>query len=154
MTIQDAERLLELYGSYDEKKIKAQYRRLSKKWHPDACAKNGISESLANEKIRDINNAYDVLSKYLEINKKSNQTYSNQTYSNINQLKQKLIKDLTNLNSFEYQKILKLRETSEIKNLNIDEKILEINNRYEKLIITTIYSLNSRSIVSQSQIIA
>lgn len=106
MTIQDAERLLELYGSYDEKKLKAQYRKLTKKYHPDACAKNGISESLANEKIRDINNAYDVLSKYLENQKNnqtysnqtySNQTYSNQTYSNIEQLRQKLIKKLIKL---------------------------------------------------------
>jgi len=44
--------------------VKSAYRRLARKWHPDRCTDSNTDKKKAEEKLKDINQAYDRLSKY------------------------------------------------------------------------------------------
>lgn len=46
----------------DERQIKSAYRKLSKQFHPDKAAKQGIGKEEAEKKMASINEAYEVLS--------------------------------------------------------------------------------------------
>ncbi|GKX66908.1 J domain-containing protein [Inconstantimicrobium mannanitabidum] len=59
-----------------EAEIKKAYRELAKKYHPDQYGTNPLKE-LAEEKMREVNEAYD----YLMKNKKTNSSYSSNSYS-------------------------------------------------------------------------
>ena len=67
-------------ASYDE--IKKSYRELAKKYHPDRYQNNPLSD-LAEEKMREINDAYDTLMKNAGGNYQY-QSYSEQSYENSN----------------------------------------------------------------------
>jgi len=43
--------------------IKSAHRRLCKKWHPDRCRED---KELCHEKMKEINKAYKIISKYIE----------------------------------------------------------------------------------------
>ena len=57
---QDYYEILGVSRDADEKKIKAAYRKLARKWHPDLH--NGKDKEAAEEKFKAINEAYEVLS--------------------------------------------------------------------------------------------
>lgn len=67
-------------ASYDE--IKRAYRELAKKYHPDRYQNNPLAD-LADEKMREINEAYDMLLKNAGGNYQY-QSYSEQSYDNSN----------------------------------------------------------------------
>lgn len=68
-------KILGIKQGADEETIKKAYRELVKKYHPDQYANNPLSE-LASEKLKEINEAYDML-----INKKSASNNSNNSYN-------------------------------------------------------------------------
>lgn len=67
-----------------QEEIKKAYRELAKKYHPDQYGTNPLKD-LAEEKMREVNEAYDYLSKN-STSSFSNQNYSssNQSYGNVN----------------------------------------------------------------------
>lgn len=75
--------VLEIRDGASEEEIKAAYKRLVRKYHPDQYANNPLSD-LAEEKLKEINEAYDYLIKnkgnYYESQKSNN--WGNQQYNN------------------------------------------------------------------------
>ena len=63
MTISEAYKILEVSENSSEEEIKAAYKKLAKKYHPDFYQNNPLA-SLAEEKLKEINEAYEVLEKY------------------------------------------------------------------------------------------
>ena len=61
--ITKARTLLELPEQATKKQIKANYRRLLRKWHPDSCRED---KTLCQDKTRDIIRAYNVISDYCD----------------------------------------------------------------------------------------
>ena len=62
--IDKARKILELGEKASLKEIKAAYRALSKKWHPDKCGKK--DKKACHEKMKEINRAYKIITKYVE----------------------------------------------------------------------------------------
>jgi len=62
--IDRARRILELGEKASLKEIRAAYRVLSKKWHPDKCKKKDERE--CHEKMKEINKAYKTILHYIE----------------------------------------------------------------------------------------
>ncbi|MDD3852552.1 MAG: DnaJ C-terminal domain-containing protein [Syntrophomonadaceae bacterium] len=60
VTFRDYYEILGVNRDADEKKIKAAYRKLARKWHPDLHS--GKDKDKAEEKFKEINEAYEVLS--------------------------------------------------------------------------------------------
>lgn len=60
MTVYEALSILEISGSYDEKKLKIVYRKLAKKYHPDNF-KDDKERNKAEDKLKQINIAYETL---------------------------------------------------------------------------------------------
>lgn len=60
MTVYEALSILEISGSYDEKRLKIVYRKLAKKYHPDNF-KDAKEKSNAEERLKQINIAYETL---------------------------------------------------------------------------------------------
>ena len=98
MNIYEAEKVLELFGNYDEETLKKQYRIMSRKYHPDNCKQNGVNEKIAEEKIKEINLANNILTNHLKnnsyINIRNNNYYDNNENSEYNKLKTIIINDL------------------------------------------------------------
>ena len=63
--------------------VKKAYRELVKKYHPDKYMDNPLSE-LAEEKLREINDAYDYLMKNQQFTKKNDNNYQTKTSNNWN----------------------------------------------------------------------
>lgn len=72
--------VLGLKQGASQEEIKAAYRKQIKQYHPDQYVNNPLKD-LADEKMREINAAYDMLSKNAG---KSNSSYSNNTNTNTN----------------------------------------------------------------------
>lgn len=66
-----------------EKEIKAAYKKLVRKYHPDQYANNPLSD-LAEEKLKEINEAYDSLMKNKGTNDYQNQSYHNTNHQQYN----------------------------------------------------------------------
>ena len=62
--VEKAKEVLALGERASLTEIKKAYRNLSKKWHPDGCPKKRRYE--CHEKMKEINWAYKVISKYVE----------------------------------------------------------------------------------------
>lgn len=77
--------VLGLKEGASQEEIKKAYRALVKKYHPDQFTDNPLKE-LANEKLTEINKAYDMLTKNATNNNNSynNGNYNNSGYSNGN----------------------------------------------------------------------
>ncbi|KHO01109.1 DnaJ and TPR domain protein [Metarhizium album ARSEF 1941] len=58
----DYYKVLGVANDADERQIKAAYRKLTKKYHPDKAAKQGIDKDEASKKMASIHEAYEVLS--------------------------------------------------------------------------------------------
>lgn len=54
--------VLELSRPVTERELKRQYRRLVKRWHPDRYTLDPVGQAEAAQRMREINNAYQVLS--------------------------------------------------------------------------------------------
>ena len=65
MTIEEAYKILEVSENSSEEEIKAAYKKLAKKYHPDFYQNNPLA-SLAEEKLKEINEAYEILTGYLK----------------------------------------------------------------------------------------
>lgn len=63
--------------------IKAAYHTMVKKYHPDQYGNNPLKD-LANEKLKEVNEAYDILSKNTNSNSKTGANASGQSYSGAN----------------------------------------------------------------------
>lgn len=57
---------LELPLGFSEVELKANYRRLARKYHPDMVATSGLNIQEATEKFKDINEAYEKLKEEIE----------------------------------------------------------------------------------------
>ena len=62
MTISEAYKILEISENSSEEEIKLAYKKLAKKYHPDFYQNNPLAD-LAEEKLKEVNEAYDVLTK-------------------------------------------------------------------------------------------
>ncbi|MBS5789906.1 DnaJ domain-containing protein [Fusobacterium sp.] len=60
MTISEAYKILEVSENSSEEEIKAAYKKLARKYHPDFYQNNPLA-SLAEEKLKEINEAYEIL---------------------------------------------------------------------------------------------
>lgn len=83
MKLRNPYEVLEIRERASEEEIKAAYKRLVKKYHPDQYANNPLSD-LAEEKLKEINEAYDFLMKNND-NYNSGQgsnNWNNQQYNN------------------------------------------------------------------------
>lgn len=76
MTVYKALDILEISGSYTENELKIVYRKLAKKYHPDNF-KDDIERIKAEEKLKQINIAYETLLNNKEKNTNFNYTYHN-----------------------------------------------------------------------------
>lgn len=65
MTVEEAYKILNVNQNSSEEEIKSAYKKLSKKYHPDLYQNNPLAD-LAEEKLKEINEAYEVLIKYSE----------------------------------------------------------------------------------------
>ena len=73
MLLRNPYEVLEIGNNASEEEIKAAYKGLVKKYHPDQYSNNPLSD-LAEEKLKEINEAYDSL-----MNKNGSSGYSSQT---------------------------------------------------------------------------
>lgn len=64
MPVQDPYKVLGISPNASEEEVKAAYRELAKKYHPDNYADSPLAD-LANEKMQEINEAYDMIIKRL-----------------------------------------------------------------------------------------
>ena len=80
MTISEAYKILEVSENSSEEEIKAAYKKLAKKYHPDFYQNNPLA-SLVEEKLKEINEAYEILTGYL----KNKEKYSVKEKQFINQ---------------------------------------------------------------------
>jgi curved DNA-binding protein CbpA len=69
--IQESYQILELQPGASYKEVKAAYRRLVRLWHPDLHGHNKKMQDHAQEQIKDINRAYEILVKHLEAENES-----------------------------------------------------------------------------------
>lgn len=69
MIIEEAYKVLNVNQSNSEEEIKLAYKKLSKKYHPDLYRDNPLAD-LAEEKLKEINEAYEVLTKYFKTKEK------------------------------------------------------------------------------------
>ncbi len=76
MTVYEALSILEISGSYDEKELKIVYRKLAKKYHPDNF-KDDEERKKAEDKLKQINIAYETLLNNKERNTNFSHTYHN-----------------------------------------------------------------------------
>lgn len=74
MTIEEAYKILNVNQNSSEEEIKAAYKKLVKKYHPDFYQNNPLA-SLAEEKLKEINEAYEILTGYFKNKEKQ---YTNQ----------------------------------------------------------------------------
>lgn len=61
MTLDDAYRILEVSPSANAEEVKAAHRDLTKVWHPDRFATDATMQRRAEEKLKAINEAYEVI---------------------------------------------------------------------------------------------
>lgn len=75
--------ILEIREGASEEEIKAAYKKLVRKYHPDQYANNPLSD-LAEEKLKEINEAYDFLMKNKSDYNRSQESnnWNNQQYNN------------------------------------------------------------------------
>lgn len=105
--------VLEIREGASEEEIKAAYKKLVRKYHPDQYVNNPLSD-LAEEKLKEINEAYDFLMKNKSNNRNSgSNNWNNQQYNSNN--------------SSIYSQIRNLIERGNIK--QADEILESINNR-------------------------
>ena len=64
----DPYKILGIPNTATEEEVKAAYRELAKKYHPDNYADSPLAD-LANEKMQEINEAYDTIIANLRANK-------------------------------------------------------------------------------------
>ena len=69
MTIEEAYKILNVNQNSSEEEIKSAYKKLSKKYHPDLYQDNPLAD-LAEEKFKEINEAYEVLTKFSKTKEK------------------------------------------------------------------------------------
>ena len=62
MPVQDPYKVLGVSPNASEEEVKAAYRELAKKYHPDNYADSPLAD-LANEKMQEINEAYDMITR-------------------------------------------------------------------------------------------
>lgn len=105
--------VLEVKQGASQDEIKAAYKKMVKKYHPDQYANNPLSD-LAQEKIKEINEAYETLGK----NKGNSRSYSGQSQNQSNQGQQRQ----QSQTSTEYYEI---RTTIEKNNIDLADQMLD-----------------------------
>ena len=113
--------VLEVREGASQEEIKVAYKKLVKKYHPDQYANNPLSD-LAQEKIKEINEAYDTLTKNTSYNSsqsqgKSQRTQQNQNYQNYQQNTGSQYGGTTNYNE--------IRRNIDMNNINTAEQMLD-----------------------------
>lgn len=79
MTLEEAYKVLEINNNSSEEEIKTAYKKLAKKYHPDFYQNNPLAE-LAEEKLKEINEAYEFLQKESKKNNYSNSSENNKLW--------------------------------------------------------------------------
>ena len=83
MTFDEALKILGLDNNYSESQLRKKFHDLARIYHPDGQEDKSLEEQeIASEKMKEINEAYDILTKSLKEGKKT--TESNANYSNNN----------------------------------------------------------------------
>lgn len=113
--------VLEVREGASQEEIKVAYKKLVKKYHPDQYANNPLSD-LAQEKIKEINEAYDTLTKNTNYNSsqsqgKSQRTQQSQNYQNYQQNTGSQYGGTTNYNE--------IRRNIDMNNINTAEQMLD-----------------------------
>lgn len=126
MTILEAKKILELNSLYDEKKLKKQYKAMIIKYHPDNCAKNNIPKELSEQRIRQINNAYELLKQQLKYTSNEKSTFKKRNDSN-NDYKSDYEKAYET--AIRQRKILEA-EIQEIQSSSYCEKLFEVMKKF------------------------
>ena len=75
MTRYEALKIFNLSENFTENELKKAYRTLAKKYHPDNFSKNSFEQKQAQEKMKEINEAKDLLDKSLKNNSSNEQSY-------------------------------------------------------------------------------
>lgn len=140
MNIFEAQRILGLFGRYDERLLKKQYRIMTRKYHPDNCELNGISIEEADKKIREINEANDLLSKECkkcnsnntnnyQYRSSNNKTYD-ERYINLNKVILDNLESKINLNKKAFAEFERLMKKYSAETVLERYKILEWDLKY------------------------
>ena len=82
MSIQDPYAVLGISKQATDAEVKAAYRELARKYHPDNYADNPLSE-LAQEKMQEINEAYDTIIRMRQSGSSAGQGSGNSQYTDI-----------------------------------------------------------------------
>jgi molecular chaperone DnaJ len=95
----DPYKILEINKNATDEEIKIAYKRLAKKYHPDRYDDNPLKE-LAEEKLREINTAYDMLSKKNANNSDGTHYSASGRYSGSNATEFNMIRNFINNQNF------------------------------------------------------
>ncbi len=135
MTIEQALNIFNLDRDFTDNELKKTYHKLARKYHPDNFD-NEIEVRQAEEKMKEINNAKDLLEKFLKNRNQQNTQNYNQTEQN------------NNIQTYKRELLNKL---SKFKCEYVNNNELErYNNEIEAIIIwykTTIDKINNRELI-------
>jgi len=76
MTINEAYKILEISENSSEEEIKLAYKKLAKKYHPDFYQNNPLAD-LAEEKLKEVNEAYKIIKEFVKIDETIKKNYEN-----------------------------------------------------------------------------
>lgn len=111
--------VLEIREGSSQEEIKAAYKKLVKKYHPDQYANNPLSD-LAQEKIKEINEAYDTLTKNASYRNTQSQSQGTQQSQNYQSYQQNTGKQYAGTGNYS-----EIRRNIDMNNLNFAEESLD-----------------------------
>ena len=76
MTINEAYKILEISENSSGEEIKLAYKKLAKKYHPDFYQNNPLAD-LAEEKLKEVNEAYKIIKEFVKIDETIKKNYEN-----------------------------------------------------------------------------
>ena len=111
--------VLEITEGSSQEEIKAAYKKLVKKYHPDQYANNPLSD-LAQEKIKEINEAYDTLTKNKGYRNTQNQSQGTQQSQNYQSYQQNTGNQYAGTGNYS-----EIRRNIDMNNINFAEESLD-----------------------------
>lgn len=81
MTISEAYKILEISENSSDEEIKLAYKKLARKYHPDFYQNNPLAD-LAEEKLKEVNEAYDVVKEFIKTGETVEKNYENNSSNN------------------------------------------------------------------------
>ena len=141
MTIYEARIIIGLPNNYNEAILKQQYRKMAKKYHPDNYKLNGVSEAEANKKFKELQEAYNLLEKELEMNAFNSFYHQTGNEDETIKLKEKMEVELKK--EFDSSKKFYMNIANKITKIKNGDLLLQQYQRYQNFLRKEIASLRA-----------